>query len=588
MNGVRRLMEDSYRKASSGAITVAVAPTSYGKTAASPCIWAEARRKNVAWSLIHVAPLRSLLWGVFQDFFQPHGGRLQMHGAEDEIKSPYFLSDLVATTLDSFLWNLYRVPVAEAMKIQRGGSMGHYYPALLAIYSSMIVMDEAHMYLWENPGVRDSKSIGVQAVLVALKVLARIGAPIIVETATVRPGLLKPLSELAMSAKRDLWVTVLEAPSNNKDCLYIKKLKDSIGPKGGYLESIKDKEWESSHLVPWKTEISPYSWEGVINEIADDASRGPVLVVANTVKEAVKVYKGLSSRVQRIALVHGRLNNNDRRAAEDEIRRIDARGGVVVATQVAEAGLDVNSLAVYTAGAPLESLVQRAGRACRRGKILDECREEGGRLVIVSGASRGPYRENEVMESLELIKKALDNGRIDWRAPCNHEDYTGYGELLARLPDASLYRDVRHQLLEQFLKSDATPSLLFDILNEVCGLARDTLMLEVAVGDSTVAVSLEWALSNASEVLEMGKGGAPILQVVSEGVREVEAVGLWRAWRSQSRKRVKCSMLIEKMLEDASKGVEKSSGGFQVRLKARSGAYKERLGLLLPGEDESP
>ncbi len=593
---MRPLMDRAYSEAARGRIVVAVAPTSYGKTAASPEIWRRSREEGVAGGLIHVAPLRSLLWRAYRSFFEPLGGRLQMHGAPEDVKSPYFLSSLVASTLDSFLWNLYRVPVAEALKVYRGSSMGHYYPALASILTSVTVFDEAHMYLWEETS---QAGAGYQAVSAAVGLLSLLGAPLIVETATVRPQALRALSEAvrpaSVNAGRVLSVAALRSPCKARRCRYLESLKSEAGRLGsGRFEfiAVDDPEWDSEYLVEWRTSLKK-SWDDAINEIVGDASRGPVLVVANSVGEAVRVYRLLEGRVERAVLVHGRLSEGERRSAEDEISRVEREGGVVVATQVAEAGVDVNSIAVYTAAAPLENIVQRAGRACRRGEVLSSCSEEGGKLVIVSEASTGPYPEGEVGSALKIVKEALDRGPVDWRAVCSGDGFTGYGDLLAAA------RTGRYQsshwlrrIFDSYLRSDAQPHALIRLLDDsnLCSLARDTIMAEVEVEAGgfrdAVVVSLEWVLSNAGSILEFSEG-APVIVVESSDGSAVEAPAkqLWETW-SKCRRRPCCQRLVKALLEDAvnAAGAGQGVSKLRVRLKARQGSYRRGLGLLLPRE----
>ena len=553
-----------------------------------------ARDEGLAGGLIHVAPLRSLVKRTYDDVFGPCGGRLQMHGAPEDVKSPYFLSSLVVTTLDSFLWNLYRVPVAESLKIQRGASMGHYYPALLAIFTSLVVFDEGHMYLWEEPSHGDPGSTGASAALAAIAGLAWAGAPVLVETATARPGMLAKLRSVVGTTRGRVSIKALKAPRGSSCCPYL----DKLVIEAGALDIVVDPDWESSHLVPWETRIKK-SWRDVLDDIVDDASSGPVLVITNTVGEAVELYRKLEGMAPRTVLVHGRLSGKDRSKAEDEIRIVEDKGGVVVATQVAEAGVDVNAMAVYTAAAPLESLVQRAGRACRRGRILESCHEDGGRMVIVEEGSPGPYNREDIQEALKLVSNIASRSPsyIDWRAPCNRGSTTGYGSMLAMQRTDSYGRDVGglvESLLERYLKSDARPWALLEIMDRsgLCGLARDSVMVEVDVGGSTVPASLHWALSKAEEALEF-RSGVPVLVVEWRGKGgmqsvEVGAYRLWKAWKSLRKMKDErvygCRRLIEDMTRDALdalKGQGVEFAVYNVRLKARDGAYEPGLGLLV-------
>ncbi len=584
-------MEKAYEALRRGHVAAAVAPTAYGKTVASPWVWGSSRADGLAYGLVHVAPLRSLVRRAFEGVFRGVGGRLQAHGAPAGVRSPYLLSPLVVSTLDSFLWNLYRVPVAEALKVQSGVSMGHYYPALMAIYTSTIVLDEAHMYLWEDPQ-GGGAGAGWAASLAALWNLSAAGAPVLVETATVSPAMMRWLARAA--GERGLRAAVLRAPGRGGGCPYIDSLR---GVLGGALEEVADPDWEGGHLTPWETRVEQVKLEDLAGEITGEASRGPVLVVANTVAEAVRLYHAVEGRLPsgRAVLVHGRLSEEDRARAEEGIARVEAEGGVVVATQAAEAGVDVNAMAVYTAPAPLESLVQRAGRACRRGRILDACREEAGRVVVAAGSSRGPYRGDAVEPAVGVVANTISARGprgLDWRATCNRGGVVSYASLLALARSGGSGAGPRAwgaagRAMRLYLDGDAQPDRLLEMLDSLglCGLARDTMMAEARVEGGVVVASLTWLLSHAREVLEAGHDGAPLVEVEYEGnTVVVEASTLWGAWE----RRAGCSRLLDALRRDISRALSSGPGGrpgvARARFLARPGAYRPGLGLLLPGE----
>ena len=68
-------------------------------------------------------------------------------------------------------------------------------------------------------------------------------------------------------------------------------------------------------------------------------------------------------------------------------------GLIVVATQVVEAGLDLNAALLVTEAAPWPSIVQRAGRCNRTGKV------NGAELRWLSPVRHHPYPEDDVAAS---------------------------------------------------------------------------------------------------------------------------------------------------------------------------------------------
>lgn len=115
----------------------------------------------------------------------------------------------------------------------------------------------------------------------------------------------------------------------------------------------------------------------------------PRLVVLNTVREAVDLYRRLKEGgLPHLHLLTSHLIPKHRKGRLEAIRKALA-GGVpltLVATQVVEAGVDLDFQEGYRALAPLESLLQAAGRVNRNGLgegrlwVLDLEGESGKKL----------------------------------------------------------------------------------------------------------------------------------------------------------------------------------------------------------------
>lgn len=102
---------------------------------------------------------------------------------------------------------------------------------------------------------------------------------------------------------------------------------------------------------------------------------GTTLVIVNTVKRAVAVYKALAKNKQikgriDLHLVHSRFRPCERRHWGSTFlnrEALDENPQIIVATQVVEAGVDISAEVLITDLAPWTSLVQRFGRAARYG-----------------------------------------------------------------------------------------------------------------------------------------------------------------------------------------------------------------------------
>lgn len=94
------------------------------------------------------------------------------------------------------------------------------------------------------------------------------------------------------------------------------------------------------------------------------------LVVLNTVARAVDLYKALGKLKGAPArvLLHGRFRAAER-TGHAQRALADDFDGILVSTQVVEAGVDVTSRTLFTELAPWPALVQRAGRCNRDGQL---------------------------------------------------------------------------------------------------------------------------------------------------------------------------------------------------------------------------
>lgn len=123
-----------------------------------------------------------------------------------------------------------------------------------------------------------------------------------------------------------------------------------------------------------------------LDEVADAASKHPqALVVVNTIADARAMARRVALHSPRATLhLSARMCPLHRRSVLQEARARLAGGRpvVLVATQLVEAGVDVDFPVVYRALAPADSLQQAAGRANREGS-----RKEPGGVVVVFDAS---------------------------------------------------------------------------------------------------------------------------------------------------------------------------------------------------------
>ena len=110
---------------------------------------------------------------------------------------------------------------------------------------------------------------------------------------------------------------------------------------------------------------------GVAEFVASEHAAGTLtLVIANTVRRAVEIRGALGGKTDAdLRLLHSRFRAADRKEhLEAALGSIPAEGRIVVATQVIEAGIDIDASLMVSDLAPYASMVQRFGRVNRKGE----------------------------------------------------------------------------------------------------------------------------------------------------------------------------------------------------------------------------
>lgn len=127
------------------------------------------------------------------------------------------------------------------------------------------------------------------------------------------------------------------------------------------------------------------------------------LAVLNTVDAARQVFAGLRDQPVPCTLLHSRFRGMERERLIQEITAEPGdEGRIVVATQVVEAGIDLNAAVLFTEAAPWPSVVQRAGRCNRTGRV------ENSELWWLPPGKPAPYPEADVEASAAELARLED------------------------------------------------------------------------------------------------------------------------------------------------------------------------------------
>jgi CRISPR-associated endonuclease/helicase Cas3 len=324
-------------------------PCGYGKTRIGfvPFI-AQAVDEHwiIAPRLIYVLPMRSLVnevVNVTQKVVEKVGKPLVVKALHGEARdTPHLFSDICVATLDSFLYSYAR-------KISVDSPYGDKHVDFTAgsIANSMVVFDEAHMYQGGEIQV-----LGLFKLVT--KYLVKSGIPVIVMTATLPRAIRDfifddtPCYDISFKDDEKLFERKYEVHLNQSDILHA---------------GIKD--------------------------IISTLSYHKLLIVANTVERAARIYKELEDH--NCILLHARIRNADRSKRLNEVKdRLKEGHVILVSTQVCEAGLDLDFDTLVTDVAPADSLVQRIGRVARRGGK--------GTIMICKTEKTIPY-DDEIVEA---------------------------------------------------------------------------------------------------------------------------------------------------------------------------------------------
>jgi len=175
-------------------------------------------------------------------------------------------------------------------------------------------------------------------------------------------------------------------------------------------EFIFDKEFLKSARNEFIT--TDKSIDKLFSNIISNVKKGKkVLCVVNTVNEAIRIYEELSKILKKYNLMcyHSRFIVKDRLEKEKTIldwEKLD-KGCLLIATQVIEVSLDIDYDILFTENAPIDAIIQRAGRVNRK-------RDKAGTKVIVFPHSNitaeHVYKVNNILQdSFSILKK--NNGK---------------------------------------------------------------------------------------------------------------------------------------------------------------------------------
>ena len=378
-------MEEQLRAGDSVILRV---PTGAGKTwaAVAPFLYSLKLGQRITDRLLYALPLRSLASSLHATTYEKmaavfdqvnaagarrqypggfHYCSLQIGGQKDDA---FFESDLVFTTIDQLLSGYVFLPVSLP---ERVGNIN-----AGALIGSLVVFDEIHLL---------DSSIALGTVIEMLERLRAV-CQFVLMTATTSD---KAISWLANR---------LGATSVSVADAEIKALPSQRAKQRTW-------RWSSERL-----EASPVSTQHNI---------GRTIVLLNSVRRAQDVFLDLEHHYEGhsdkplLLLLHSRFYPEHRKAIEDQLPAClgpEATPAyvILVTTQVIEAGNDLSADHLHSELAPMNSLIQRAGRTARHE------RRAVGSVTVYEIAGLGPYREDKCLvdATRDILRSLPVEGRL--------------------------------------------------------------------------------------------------------------------------------------------------------------------------------
>jgi len=348
-----------------GKSVVLRAPTGSGKTEAVFLPFCCGSDRQLPSRLIYALPLRSLANQIVERLRKhaENSGKSNwrisvQHGQKPE--SVLFASEVVVATIDQVISSYACTPLTLPL---RHGNI----PAG-AVTGSFLVFDEVHLF--------DPK-LALQAVRLICERLHHMGLPFAILSATLPDSVLD-------FYQREFGCEVIEAQSET--------IEREVGMQ--FCESKLSRE--------------------AVEEAMKQGHR-KILVVVNTVERAVDLFRQVQSLVNQYGycsnLLHARFLPDDRQLKERWVKEhfggnASEEKSLLIATQVVEVGLDISADCLLTELAPIDAIIQRAGRCARWG---------GKGIVKVFKVEQATPYDKDLVDITEKVLSQESSLTLSWQ-----------------------------------------------------------------------------------------------------------------------------------------------------------------------------
>lgn len=329
-----------------GKSIVLQAPTGAGKTwaAIAPFLYARHQQSPIADRLIYALPLRALATNLHQSTsaigLASAQSSLQIGG---DANDPFFEADVIFTTIDQLLSSYLLHPVGLPPRLDNMNAG--------ALPGALIVIDEVHL----------------------------------LDPATALGTAIEMLDTLKSFSQFILMTATLSTPAADWLATCLRAERISLNP-----EEIAALPAQIGRTRSWTYSPETLSAAHILQQNKNQRT----IVLTNTVSQAQRIYRDLRTQLpptQRpLLLLHSRFLPTERKNIESQLSvhfgpNAQESSAILVTTQVIEAGVDISAEQLHTELAPLNSLVQRAGRVARY-----QHRNQG-QVFVYEAASKYPY-----------------------------------------------------------------------------------------------------------------------------------------------------------------------------------------------------
>lgn len=356
--GWRKFQKSSEENGSSNVI--AIAPTGSGKTEAA-LLWASS--KDSSDRLIYLLPTRVTSNAIFTRLNQYFGRKMTavVHSSAIFFRKEYDDKeyDKKKYLKDRCFFKMVNVCTIDQVLTQ-GFNLGYWEIKTFFMLNARVVIDEIHLYQPYTLGL----------IISTIKYLSEnFYTKFFIMTATMPKKLRRIIQENMTNVHVIQDDELLNRARNTIEVRHL-KMNEMVGE--------------------------------ILSVMNDDQYR-KIMIVVNTVDAAISLFQEINGQTKdyKVICYHSRFIQKHRIAKEEELLAFDKSNerGVLIATQVVEVSLDIDFDILFTENAPIDALIQRAGRINRKGV------KENTKIVIVKHSS---VSEEKIYTIPHILEKTFN------------------------------------------------------------------------------------------------------------------------------------------------------------------------------------